>query len=138
MKIATSSVVDAEFAPLPEGWYTATIHNIAQAVTGPRSKNPGEPQLSVTFKVTEDGDFKNRRLFAYYTLVPDTDEHKGMAFTKRFLAGIGIDTSLDVDFEPKQHIGQEVELMVEQQVWNDSMSNRVTEVQSALAVSLAA
>lgn len=137
INIKLSSVETAEFTPLSEGWYDAVIHDIRMRETGPASKNPGEPQLAVTFRVTEEGDSKNRRLFAYYTLVPDSEDHKGMVFTKRFLNGIGVDVDADVDFEPRDHINQAVEVRVELQEWNGSMSNRVTEVQSAALALLA-
>lgn len=58
-----------EFTLIPAGTkLRGVVYEAEEGVSGPNAKRPGLPQLTYTFKVTEDGEFKGREV--RYNRVP--------------------------------------------------------------------
>lgn len=80
--------VKTEFEPIPNGEYTCSFVSWKEGITGPNSKNPGEPKMDLSFAVTGDvegeEEFKGRRLFRTVTFSPES-----LWAFKRTMANLG-------------------------------------------------
>jgi len=82
---ATSSAPTGEIGPIPKGAYAVTVYDVkAEEVrSGP---NAGKPRWNVQFRVSE-GQYENRRVFAYIPLYVAGDFWK----TQSFFESLGFD-----------------------------------------------
>ena len=104
------------FELIPVGEYQAMIDDSWLDMT----KTP--PRLSLTYKIV-DGEFKNRKLWANYTL-----SGQGFGFLKKDLKTLGADYSNvegpeDVARLMFKNIGRGVQIYVAQKEWNGKTYN---------------
>ena len=90
--LATSQSSGAPLSAIPAGSYNATIFDVKQEQvrSGP---NEGKPRLNVQFRIS-NGQYENRRVFAYIALYVAGDFWK----TQSFFKALGFDMKSG-DFE---------------------------------------
>jgi len=69
INVGAEALERGEFKLIPTGTkLRVALYEIEEGVTGPNAKYPGEPQITYTAKVTEEGEFKGREI--RYNRVP--------------------------------------------------------------------
>lgn len=76
------------FDPLPNGWYGATIDKSELKTT-----QKGDPMIVITWKITDDGEYKNRRIWHNMAFVPGNGV--GLAINFRDLDTLGATSILE-------------------------------------------
>lgn len=51
---------------MPAGMYKANVYELNWGKTGESARNPGEPKLTVTFRIN-DGEYESRQVYRTYT-----------------------------------------------------------------------
>lgn len=113
------------FEPLEEGQYEATY--VGGKYTA-KSKSSGQPSVSVTFQLSEDG-LENRKLFKNYSLQPQS-----LWAFKQLLVALGMDEEsleegdFDVEEVLKELVGARVILDVTVGEYQGQKNNQVRRV----------
>jgi hypothetical protein len=88
--------------PIPAGLYLARIYELEWGETGEKSKDPGKPKLTVTFKV-DGGDYDGHEIDRFYTFGKASGFFKQMVraatdeISNDQLAGRATMTAVDLD-----------------------------------------
>lgn len=109
--------------PLPSGGYNARIAKIEE-----KKSQAGNMYLSFEFNVTDNGSYKNRKIWESFPLTENA-----LWKLKQVLDAVGVDTSGEVDFSPQLVMGRELhlEVDVEESTMNGKPRNRVTRISEA-------
>lgn len=126
--------VSTTFVPMPEGSYSALIESVDMG----KSSKSKVPMITVEYKVIDSEEFKNRKLFDYFTLETKAGEpnEAGLRSLKKLIiAACGEDRANADDFDTDELEGQQVMLVVKQESYDDNgeeaVSNRVKKVLAA-------
>ena len=127
--------VSTTFVPMPEGSYSAIIESVDLG----KSSKSKVPMITVEYKIIDNEEFKNRKLYDYFTLETKSGEpnEAGMRSLKKLIiAALGEDRANADDFDTDELEGQQVTLVVKQEQYEDEggdeqVSNRVKKVLAA-------
>ena len=64
--------VKTEFEPVPAGLYDGEFFDFKMGKTGDASKVPGSDKMNLQFAITEEGEYRNRRVFRTCTFTPES------------------------------------------------------------------
>lgn len=122
---AKDSGAATSYDPLPEGEYNFVVEKAEAA----QSKK-GDPQLVLTLKVTDDGEFKNRKLWHRMTFIPGNGV--GLAINFRQIDTLGGTPILEQGGSLAQVAGfltgKTGLARVIQKEWNDKLQNEVKDI----------
>jgi hypothetical protein len=90
--------VKSEIEPIPSGAYESEFVSYKVGTVKPGSANAGQMGINLQFAVSEDGDYKNHRLFRYCVMTPDS-----LWAFKRTMSALGA----DVDWEDPEGVDPE-------------------------------
>ena len=108
---------------LPDGWYTAEIHEAEDVI----SKKTGKEMMKVTFKVFHDQD--SIFVYEYYT-----QDHYGHKRLKNLGSAFGIDVNAIDELNPDDIVGMKLQVSLEtEESKNERYDdfNRVVECKSS-------
>jgi len=119
------------FKALPAGRYPVRVVKIEEKETGPNSKNPGQPMLSMILRVTaQDEEYADEQLF-YNSVYPnETMEARNRAMSVARIKQLIVASGLDIEgdsFDPMELAGCEMCAVVTQKVQDGKPTNNIQE-----------
>lgn len=102
--------------PLEEGVYTLSIAKVDETVS-----STGNPMLKIEYDVM--GVEGSRKLWDNYVLID-----KCLWKVKELFEALGMDTSMVVELDVQELVGQQVQAKVVQEEYNGDIQNRVKKI----------